>query len=701
MNNAVANGDRSIVPFVPYYTEPRPGRPGKLDKKPFVHTNKYAPTGANHRNAWLSLEQAYQLRPTVEGIGIVFDPSHDIVGIDLDDCIDANGLWSQYAIDVYNWLGSPAWEASISGRGLHFYGRADKSRCPDTTDWYDNGQHVEIFTKSKFIAMSGDFTALLAGGTLNGPLPDLTEQLIGWTTAAGKNAANSAGNRLPLGHPDLAAPSLDWATRALFEVDPNELSRHEWLTASAAFKAAAWPHTDEARARWLWEVWCERYTTGRGNDPSENGTLWGSIREAEAGFKHLLHKGGLRQEYQERLALESFIANPIPIVPTVATKVAAPQITTDFVDIKSRPRVVARPLIDGVLPAASVGMLFGAPKAGKTFVTLDLALSVATGTEWNGHAVKANAGPVVYVAGEGHKGLRYRVEAWELERSIGIGRDRIRFTDAAINFGDGNALAALQSDLDALSVRPSLLVIDTLFRATVGTNVNDQEQMSKFWQICEQISRQYGCTVLVVHHTNKSESATSFGSIVSEASVDFQIAVEWDQGSRFIRSRLTKDDEPFDDICFNLKSVAAGFVEYDDGGTTVIKSCVPQYVQSSANGNTNQEKASARTMGRSMLRSPRGKDAADVLYLMARIQLAVGRECVITKEQIRTGLKESGSDRQPAHIIRDGTKSLLSSGHILPHKGKDDAWTITDDAFNLAAEDNFGIYENYDPKLEY
>lgn len=702
IQNAVADGDQPIVPFVLYYTEPRAGHVGKLDKKPFVHFNRYAPTGTNHRNAFLPFDQAYQLRHTANGMGIVFHPAHDLVGIDLDDCVEANGQWSHYAIGVYNRLGRPAWETSISGRGLHFYGRADKSRCPDTTDWHDGGQHVEIFTKSKFLAMSDVFTAQWAAGALNGPLPDLTERLIEWASSAGKSVSAGDGRRLPLGHPDLAAPSSDWAARALFEIDPNELSRDEWLTTSAAFKAAAWPYVDELSVQATWEVWCIRYTIGRGNDPVENARLWRSIREAEAGFRHLLHRSGLRREFEESLALESFKAHPIPTIPTVATKPSSSsQITTDYADIKSRPRVIARPLVDGVLPAASVGMLFGAPKAGKTFVALDMALSVATGGTWNGHAIRPNAGPVVYIAGEGHKGLRYRIEAWEAERQTTIGRDRIRFTDAAINFGDGNAMAALRSDLDRLPAKPSLVVVDTLFRATVGANVNDQEQMSKFWQVCEQISRQYACTVLVVHHTNKSESATSFGSIVSEASVDFQIAVEWDQGSRCIRSRLTKDDEPFDDIWFNLQSVAVGFVEYDDGGATVVKSCVPEYVQSSANGNNGRERADAKAIGKSMLRSPQSKDATSVLYLMARIQSAIGQtSAVITKEQIRSPLKECFSDRTPAHIIRDGIKSLLSSGHILPHKGRDDAWRLTDDAYNLARDDNFGIYENYVPNLQ-
>ncbi|RVC63985.1 AAA family ATPase, partial [Mesorhizobium sp. M4B.F.Ca.ET.088.02.2.1] len=497
-----------------------------------------------------------------------------------------------------------------------------------------------------------------------------------------------------------SAPSYKIALAALLSRLPDDFDRNGWLAISGAFASAVYglPGSESAETDWL--QWNASYPK---DDQAADSRTWADFRRngSNCGWPELRGMAHI-ERMDANDAGWMFFGGTAVVLPALAIATKPPalsQVTTDFVDIKGRPRVVARPLVDGVLPAASVGMLYGAPKAGKTFVTLDLALSVATEQQWNGHAVKRNAGPVVYIAGEGHKGLRYRVEAWEAERGATIERGRIRFTDAAISFGDRNALAALQSDLDALPVKPSLIVVDTLFRATVGANVNDQEQMSKFWQVCEQISRHYGCTVLVVHHTNKSESATSFGSIVSEASVDFQIAVEWDQGSRCIRSRLTKDDEPFDDICFNLKSVAVGFVEYDDGGAAVIQSCVPEYVQSSRSGNNRHENAGAKAIGKSMLRAPRSKDAATVLYIMARIQSVGQGSAVITKEQIRSALREGISDREPAHIIRDGTKSLLTSGHILPHKGRDDAWSIKDDAFILAREDNFGVYENYEPKL--
>jgi AAA domain len=56
-------------------------------------------------------------------------------------------------------------------------------------------------------------------------------------------------------------------------------------------------------------------------------------------------------------------------------------------------------LIEDYLERDTVTQLFGDPGSGKSFIALDMALSIATGQEWHGHATKS--GPVFYIAGEG------------------------------------------------------------------------------------------------------------------------------------------------------------------------------------------------------------------------------------------------------------------------------------------------------------
>ena len=69
-------------------------------------------------------------------------------------------------------------------------------------------------------------------------------------------------------------------------------------------------------------------------------------------------------------------------------------------------------LVKGWLQQEALIMIHGPSGSGKTFLVLDMAARVAAGIEeWNGHKVKA--GNVVYLAGEGHHGLRARLAGWK------------------------------------------------------------------------------------------------------------------------------------------------------------------------------------------------------------------------------------------------------------------------------------------------
>ena len=67
-------------------------------------------------------------------------------------------------------------------------------------------------------------------------------------------------------------------------------------------------------------------------------------------------------------------------------------------------------LIDGIIEESSLVGLIGPSGAGKTFVALDMALSMATGKDYHGLFVKK--GLAILSAGEGHLGIPRRVEAW-------------------------------------------------------------------------------------------------------------------------------------------------------------------------------------------------------------------------------------------------------------------------------------------------
>lgn len=95
------------------------------------------------------------------------------------------------------------------------------------------------------------------------------------------------GVRHELGDPELAAPSLEWLSRALDLVDPNTLDRGEWIAITSAIKQAGWSLVDPETLFGIWSNWCARYEH---NDIGENLKQWNSIRNTELGWQSLVRR---------------------------------------------------------------------------------------------------------------------------------------------------------------------------------------------------------------------------------------------------------------------------------------------------------------------------------------------------------------------------------------------------------------------------
>jgi len=67
-------------------------------------------------------------------------------------------------------------------------------------------------------------------------------------------------------------------------------------------------------------------------------------------------------------------------------------------------------IVKGCIDEGALALIYGASNSGKTFLALDLALSVAAGQTWNGHGVRG--GLVAYVAAEAGYRIQRRVRGW-------------------------------------------------------------------------------------------------------------------------------------------------------------------------------------------------------------------------------------------------------------------------------------------------
>jgi hypothetical protein len=207
-------------------------------------------------------------------------------------------------------------------------------------------------------------------------------------------------------------------------------------------------------------------------------------------------------------------------------------------------------LVDEVLVQDSLAVLYAAAGAGKSFVALDLALSIATGTPWQGRAVQR--GPVVYIAAEGGAGLRQRIRAWMTAHQI----DRIDdcwFVLGAVNLLDEHEVTAFLAELAEVQVIPTMLVVDTLARCLVGGDENSAKDMGIAVAALDRLREALGCADLVLHHTARHHDGER-GSTALRGAADTMLELKKHGDVVTIASDKQKDAADFHEIKLRLVS---------------------------------------------------------------------------------------------------------------------------------------------------
>ena len=243
-------------------------------------------------------------------------------------------------------------------------------------------------------------------------------------------------------------------------------------------------------------------------------------------------------------------------------------------DFSAQPAPIAW-LVKGWLQSRALMMVHGPSGGGKTFAVLDWCLRMASETpEWAGCRVKPGA--VVYLAGEGHHGLRGRVAAWKHKHrskklSMWLSRDGC---DLNTPEGFRRTVTAIRQ----AGITPSLIVVDTLHRFLSGDE-NSAQDAKTMLDACNALMREFDCSVLLVHHTGVSEEAQhrARGSSAWRGALDIEISVipAKDGKPMQLTQRKSKDAELARDVFARLESVAIpGWVDEDGDQVTSAVLCV-------------------------------------------------------------------------------------------------------------------------------
>lgn len=164
-------------------------------------------------------------------------------------------------------------------------------------------------------------------------------------------------------------------------------------------------------------------------------------------------------------------------------------------------------LIDGLLRIGETANIIAAPKMGKSFLSLNLALSVAMGCPWMGFPTAE--GRVLLIDNELHREtLADRVartaEAMGIETADIDGQiDILCLRGCNLDIvGLGLLLAQFQPGAYRL------VVLDALYRLLpAGTSENDNAGMMAIYNQVDRYAAQMGAAFAIIHHTSKGDQA--------------------------------------------------------------------------------------------------------------------------------------------------------------------------------------------------
>jgi len=160
-------------------------------------------------------------------------------------------------------------------------------------------------------------------------------------------------------------------------------------------------------------------------------------------------------------------------------------------------------LVEGLWGSSSVGVIGGAPKCAKTWLGLDMALSVATGTPCLGKYAVPEPGPVlVYLAEDALPIVRERVQGMTRHRGLDLAAVEIHVITAPVLRLDRDRDRARLWET-AKRLRPRLLLLDPLVRLH-GIDENHAGEVAQLLSYFRSLQRQLDLSVLLVHHTRKN-----------------------------------------------------------------------------------------------------------------------------------------------------------------------------------------------------
>ena len=521
----------------------RTGPNGKKSwtKVPFTGTGAHA--SSTNQATWCSYADAFDayLLGDYDGFGIVLGGT--LHGIDLDDCRDPDtGDLSELAQETLDKVEGYA-EVSPSGTGIKIftYTNLDGSRTKKEAG-------VELYKERRYFTVTGH---VYKG---HNALPEQPQDLGWmfkrfWGEDLGVRGEGISNDRAF----ELYKSTLEgWGLNrvideVLLHLDPD-VGYGEWLKIGAALHhqgggdpewLEAWDNWSAASGKWIvgycaekWDTFSQQRSIGRG----------------AVTLASLLHM----TKDKRNLALHSKELT----VYNVQQLLAMPQLTW---------------LVKGVIPDCGMGVLFGDSGSGKTFISIDLALAISQGLDWQGCRVKKPTG-VLYVSAEGGGGMSKRLKAYSKYHEVDLSDTPMGIVTVGLNLPEGDTDRVIDAcaRMKERGYPIRFIVMDTLNRTIGGADENSSQDMGKYIGAINRIGNATGAFTLIVHHSGKDASKGARGHSSLRAAVDTEMSIKADGPIQVLTITKSRDGETGKPYAFRREVIQLGL----DDDLDPITSCV-------------------------------------------------------------------------------------------------------------------------------
>ncbi len=220
-------------------------------------------------------------------------------------------------------------------------------------------------------------------------------------------------------------------------------------------------------------------------------------------------------------------------------------------------------ILDDLLPAKGIAFIYGKPGSYKSFIALDMALSISSGRPWHGYECEM-PGAVIYIAAEGSRGILERSIAWKLHHECELGQFAV--LPLPVMFDEVVMVRAFTDCMERAAEKLGgpirLVVIDTMARSFNGDE-NSAQEVGAFVNACSRFSADIGdCLVLVVTHTGKEEARGIRGSSALDGAADCHFLVtKPNEGQALVKNTKQKDVEKAEPMRFTMEVVSTGIVD--------------------------------------------------------------------------------------------------------------------------------------------